>query len=388
MEAAAAGLGAGMHPRISIKGGRFTLIDAGGVKYPWPHLTLPIVVVGANPNPSKVYYEGNYDPDVTTPPTCYSDNGAAPSKDATKKMARTCAECTLGAWGSSTSEMTGKSTKACNDKKKLAVIVVGDTAELVYELQIPPMSLKVWAKYCGFVGSNTVPDGSRKCDLSDIVTNVSFDPEQTFVLQFDAGAWLDMVGADGQIYNNSAPDGGAAIAARIDDIWDSEMWQEIVGFKDQPWTGALPAPEARPQVTHQPAQTLAAPAGYGGPQGAPVQQPRQVFPNHSVAPALKPETVQEPKTPSRRGGVRAGAGRKPVQEVLPPEQQEEQRDIPKFLDRRPPADNAAAGAPAVQATAAGGPAPGGVVAPFVKPGAPPTGIGAALKNAFSLSTKR
>src|SRR5882724_3649550 len=127
---ATADLGAGMHPRVSIKGGRFTLIDAGGTKYPWPTLALPVIIVGANPKKSKVYFENGYDPDSALPPTCFSDNGVAPSINATRKMARTCAECELGAWGSDTSPLTGKATKACNDKKKLAVIVIGDQAQL------------------------------------------------------------------------------------------------------------------------------------------------------------------------------------------------------------------------------------------------------------------
>ncbi len=39
-QAMSAGLGPGMHPRISIKGSRFTLIDAGGTKFPWQQLIL------------------------------------------------------------------------------------------------------------------------------------------------------------------------------------------------------------------------------------------------------------------------------------------------------------------------------------------------------------
>lgn len=391
---AMADLGPGMHPRISIKGGRFTLIDAGGIKYPWPRLDLPVIVVGANPNKSKVYYEGKFDPDTTMPPTCYSDNGTAPSAQAQQKMARTCAECELGGWGSDTSEISGKPTKACNDRKKVAVIVVGDTANLVYEMQIPPASLKLWTKYCGFVGSNTTPDGNRKADLSDLVTSITFDDNHPFVLNFKECAWLDQVDGHGQIHANGAPDGGAWIASWIDDIWDSEMWQDLVGFKDQPWSGALPAPSpvqalpaGQPQATPARLQgsVAPAPAGYAGPPGVQATPTQRVFPA-AVAPECKPEPVQ---VPSRRGGARAGAGRKPaaVQEVLPPEtaQQaaETPREVPAFLQHGRPAETAAA--PVGDSSNGAKPA---TVAPFARPDPPPSGIAGAISAAFSLATKR
>lgn len=390
---AMADLGPGMHPRISIKGGRFTLIDAGGIKYPWPRLDLPVIVVGANPNKSKVYYEGKYDPNgADVPPTCWSDNGVAPSTQASQKMARTCNECELGAWGSDTSEISGKQTKACNDRKKIAVVVVGDTAQLVYELQIPPASLKLWAKYCGFVGSNTTPDGNRKADLSDLVTSVSFDPDHPFVLNFKEVAWLDSVGADGQLYNGTAPDGGAGVAAWIDEIWDSEMWQDLVGFKDQPWSGALPAPQPQATLEHQPhggalqrGSVAPAPAGYGGPPGQQAAPPARMF---APTPAAPP--VQEPAIPARtgRGGARQGAGRKAKepesqQTVIPPAAQEPAQEMPAFLDRRsegPTARAAESVGDSAERTA--------TVAPFARPAAPPSGIAGAIASAFSLATKR
>jgi hypothetical protein len=422
-----ADLGPGMHPRISIKGGRFTLIDAGGTKYPWPNLTLPVIVVGANPKKSKVYYDGPYDPEGTTPPTCFSDNGIAPSMNATRKMARTCAECELGAWGSDVSQMTGKPTKACDDKKKLAVIVIGDTAQLTYELQIPPATLKNLNKYAAFVGSNSTPDGSRKADVCDIVTNISFMPDQVGILDFAAAAWIDSVGPDGLLCQGPSPDDGAAIAARIDAIWDSGVIDELVGLNDKPWGGppalAAPAPQSymeaianqsQPQGALMRGSTPVPVTGpYAGPAGVPATRPQQAFPTPVHAQELAAQgssrdlmafdrqvPVQEQPQASGRGGARAGAGRKPrtvapapSQALQPqgspatlhaPGQQaqvfpgapELDSGIPPFL-RRP-----AANEPAPQAAH---PAAGG---PFGTPQPPPSGIQEAVSAAFNLSTKR
>lgn len=319
-------LGAGMHPRISIKGGRFALIDAGNTRYPWPHLTLPVVILGANPNKSKVYYSGAYDPSGETdvPPTCFSDNGVAPSMNANQKMARTCAECELGAWGSKYSDFSGKQTKACNDRKKLAVIVVGDTTELVYELQVPPATLKNLNKYANFVGTNTTPDGSRKADLSDIVTELAFDTDSPFVLTFNSIAWLDQIGPDGQLYNETAVDGGAAIAARIDAICASDVIDNLVGLKDIPWSGPaqLPGPASVQQLEAPQPLPIGAPrqeavAGpFAGPPGAQPSAPARAFPGAAAQPQrplqqLLPPQQQAPAPATTRGGPRKGAGRPP-----------------------------------------------------------------------------
>ena len=419
--AATANLGPGMHPRISIKGGRFTLIDAGGTKHPWPSLSLPVIIVGANPEKSKVYYANGYDPDSNEPPTCYSDNGIGPSMNASIKQARTCAECEHGMWGSSTSEMTGKPSKSCNDKKKLAVIVIGDPAGHAYEFQIPPATLKNLNKYSTYVESFTTPDGARKADLTDLVTYISFVADQTGVLEFKEAGWIDQVGPDGVLYASTAVDGGAAIAAKLDALWDetSHVIDDLVGLNDRPWqpAAAVAPPPAQAYLEQQPhggqlqrgsvapAQPITGP--YAGPVGAQPVQPRQAF-------AAQPAQLQPgagatgvagapPPAPSKRGGARPGAGRKPqtqlaspqqplTGEVLPPHQPAPMQapqptpafapgpaagveaDIPSFLRRgAAPAGPVPAAAPAANH--------GMTAAP-----APPQGMQAALDAAFSLGT--
>lgn len=389
------GLGAGSHPRISIKGSRFTLVDAGGTRYPWPALVLPVVIIGANPKASKIFYASAYDPDAGEPPTCFSDNGVAPSVNAGEPQARTCAECQWFGWGSATSQMTGKKTKACSDKKKLAVVVPGDTTHLAYELQVPPASLKSLNAYAGMVGSMTIPDGSRRADLSDVVTLVSFvvDGGAVGLLEFQNWGWIDSVGPDHQLtYDQqgrplASPDGGETFGAFIDDLWGGTTVDTLVNLNDKPWhgagqVGAAPAPA---QVTHNPspAQHIPPPAAnrpplvaappFAPPAGAQPQQPVQAVPA------------------TQRGGARTAAPRKPklaaapAASVAPPGAPP---FVPPMAAAVPPAERVDDGLaiPAFlqrNATPAG---PGNGGAPLQDAAAPPANIQTAINQAFNLRT--
>jgi hypothetical protein len=406
-ESAISELGAIAHPRLSIKGGRFTLIDAGGTKYPWPQVAVPVVFVGANPHKSKLYFGRSFDDDDPSPPICYSDNGIAASINAQKKMARTCAECELGAWNSGDiNEKTGRQGKACTDKKKLALVVIGDDAQHVYEMQVPPASLKHWAKYVNYVTSFTVPDGSRKADICDLVTLMSFDPDEPFVLAFKEAAWIDQVGPDGRLLPGTSPDGGAAFAARLDAIWQSTVVEELVGLNDVPWTPPAPqlgAPptaylEQQPQGGALQRGSTPATGAFAGPPGAAAAQPQRAF-------VPQPTPQQLPVKVENRGGAGRGQGRKPKppQEVanppfangptqtsmfntLTPAQQERPTPQPPAAHAPPASNDPGAIPPFLQRTPQP-PAPqqahGMADAPL------PTGtVQAAIDAAFSLNTKR
>jgi hypothetical protein len=436
---ARANLGAGAHPRISIAGGSFALVDGAGTRYQAPIVlrqnipTLQVIIVNANENMSKVYFEGEYDPDQGTPPTCFSDNGVGPSKNASVKQARTCAECPMNEWGSATSRLTGKGIKACNDKKKLAVLVVGDASGLVYELQIPPASLKVLGKYSSDIGSYTAPGTDRPADLSDMVTGLQFVPGQTGQLQFVPLAFLDAVNVDEQGASwidydarnapQPAQDGGWAVAQRIDAAWDSGQADEVVGNKDVAYTGAIAAPVQHAQAYLEPQ-----------PQGGALQRgshPQQVAPSVQHAPATpwSGQPGQQPATPVRafqppptpadkgrndgwtaggsptqeettskrgRGGPRAGAGR-PPKAVAGPQEVQQPAAVPFPTGQRPVAnagavpggddDGAVAEAPAFlnRATTAGAPVTNGNFG-MQEAGKPAVGVMDAVRAAMGLKT--
>jgi hypothetical protein len=444
-EQARAGLQAPAHPRISIRGGSFTLVDAGGEEYPAPVMMHPskrvpmmlAVIVGANGNKSKMYYPREWHPDSNEPPVCFSDNGIGPSSAAQSPQAVTCAECFFGKWGSAKSRLTGRDTKACSDRKKLAVMVVGDQTGLTYELQVPPASLGYLSDYSDRLAGRQLPGGDREPDLPDAVTMINFEPGQTGILEFEQIAWIDSVGITPQGVSflnfdangiQPAPDGGWGIAQRMQQIWESGMVEAVVGARDKPWqpgagtnVAALPgmqyAPAALPAATAAPQQALPAhapgaqypqavphPQGpYAPPPGMPPSQPVAAFtaplppsslphapPGMTTGAAPAPMPVSPP-VPSRRGGARAGAGRK-KQEQLPapvgnvvqhPAMQQSAPPAPPFLFAAPD--------PAVQTNPNPAPASGapGNGAGFGMTGAPPPppGLEAAMAKAFELKTE-
>jgi hypothetical protein len=424
--AATAEIGGIAHPRLSIKANRFTRVDAAGMKYPWPHLYIDVVFIDFNRHVSKIYFEGAFDPSAVEfpPPTCFSDNGVAPSRNSAKPQSRTCAECPHNVWGSDENELTGAQRKACNDKKKAAVFIVNDDTQLAYELQIPPKSLKALRVYSNMIKTYDTPDKSRKADLDDVVTRVTFVADKNGELEFAAVGWISMIqpdgrmlydrNAQGQVFPLTSPDGGMAFAQRVDEAIDEDEQGEpqgitstIVGRRDQPWQGPL-------QVTQgQSAQPLAALQHTPGlQQGAPAPaQPQQQIP------------APTPPPTSRRGGARQGAGR-PKTVVQSPqaafrEELTQQAPSPANvvpMARQPaqpdflqtPAPPAAAAPPQQEIIPPGQPLPVGDcmgIPDFLKrqadPAAQPTGFGMqnpapvtdkalddALATAFSLNTNR
>jgi len=383
---ALANLGPAMHPRISILGGAFTLLDGGGNKYPAPLKivgNMPMmlaVIIGANPQKSQVYFEGKYDPEQGAPPTCFSDNGVAPSSRAQSPQSATCGECQWSRWGSAVSQITGKGIPACSSKKKLALMVIDDTSGLAYEMQIPPASLQNLAAYGAEIAQYSTPDGARKADVSDFVTALHFVAGKTGELNFKPFAWLDSVSriegtqgfsvaldAQGQPLPSS--DGGQAIGMAIDEAWEKEVVHELVGMKDIPWTPVrLPAPVAGQGQLQSP---------YSPPVGVRPATPAPLFTTPALQhPAMAPVEQQgqeQTRRPRRVAPPATNVVQHPAAQV--PAGQAE--TVPPFL--RPRANTAASEILADKQ----GPGPNFGMAPA---GPPPTGLKAAVDAAFSLKT--
>ena len=175
--AATQGIGASVPPHVSIADNAFTLVDAAGNerRVGYLHegeLSIDIVVVYANPHVSKIFYDRPYDREDAGPPDCFSDNGEAPSIAASSPQAQLCQTCPRNIWGSATSKMSGKQTKACQDSKKIGVLVPGFGGEMVFLFKIPPASLKGFSAYVRKISAWDL--GPRKADPSDIVTRVAF----------------------------------------------------------------------------------------------------------------------------------------------------------------------------------------------------------------------
>ena len=317
--------GPGMHPRVSILGSQFTLIDEAGTPYNAPcilrnqKMALLAIIIGSNPKRSRIFYERDYDPVNPGPPDCYSDNGIAPSVSASDPQARTCLECEWSKWGSDISAITGKKIKACSEKRKIAMLIVGDSTQRVYELQVPPKSLKNMGKFASLCSQHSPPGESRKGDVSDYITAISFASGQVGVLEFEPFSWISsayrdgngtiMVTLDPRGAALDAPDGGEAVGAMIDDIWDGDTLPTLLGLTDQPWTpphanvmlpGMKGATEPVPHsIAHQPAQAPGTAPFAGSPFEAPAgRAPAQAaspFQNPNPAPAADSRAQTPPQ---------------------------------------------------------------------------------------------
>lgn len=128
--------GGGGGKRLSIKGGKFRLFVDGEQVSVSKSDTMNIVVVNAA-SISRTYYEGDYDPNNTAAPTCWSADSKAPSPDvpAEQKKASRCADCPMNVKGSG-----ANNGRACRFNQRLAITLEGKPDE-VYQLQLPATSI-------------------------------------------------------------------------------------------------------------------------------------------------------------------------------------------------------------------------------------------------------
>ena len=181
---AAEGIGGSLPPHISIRGNRFTLVDAAGNKKQVDELFLDGCFVDVSDVMCKQFYENpDWTPDSNDPPTCWSANGIAPSRDASTPQAATCAVCDWNVRGSAHSKVSGKAVKACRDEK-WAAFAPAKFPGMLFQLKVTPGSFKAWSAYVKkFEGQST--------DLSDVVTRVTFAPDTNGQLLFEATSYID-----------------------------------------------------------------------------------------------------------------------------------------------------------------------------------------------------
>jgi len=167
-------VGNGGFPVLSIKGKTFTIIkdqvkttitrELDGEKV--AAAALEVVIVAANPNLSKVWYQGGYEEGASGKPDCFSNDSIAPDSQVETPQAKKCAVCPKNVWGSGSN---GKG-KACSDNRRIAIAAPNQLNEPML-LRVPPASLKPLAEY------------GRKLDnrgttFDAVITKVKFDMEE------------------------------------------------------------------------------------------------------------------------------------------------------------------------------------------------------------------
>lgn len=273
------GLGGTAPPRLSLDNDRFTFIDSAGEKTPHTTFTLKVIIIGVNPHgPSKMFWGRSYNKDSNSDerPLCWSDNGIGPSQLCIEPQNITCRDCEFNKWGSAVSNMTGKGIKACQDRKKLAVIIPEHNSKTVWLLNVPPGSFSNLAAYVKTLASHSM--NGRQVQLFDIVTELSMSDKE---LQFK-------------------PVGEVTTQAQeqILDLWKAGTVKEIVGANDQPIKALLTAPKKTEAIEFKAAASLPAEPRQQAPREAQQDAPAKRGPGRPRKLADEPEDASRGEAPT------------------------------------------------------------------------------------------
>jgi len=120
--------------RISLKGGKFRNLVNGDQVSVSNNDTLNVVIIDAAPV-SRTFYDGEYNPEVVTAPTCWSSDTDKPDDNVDAPQAGRCADCEQNVKGSGKGE-----SRACRYSQKIAVSLEEDM-DNVYQMQLPATSI-------------------------------------------------------------------------------------------------------------------------------------------------------------------------------------------------------------------------------------------------------
>jgi hypothetical protein len=170
------------YPRISIRAGRYRLVHDGVEQV--VGITLPVVIVGANPHTAKLYYSKPFDPAVTDQrPDCFSNDGIVPDPSIMNPVSPNCAQCSHNVLGSKLTP-SGAKSKLCADQKNLAVVPAVDPTTL-YALSIPVSAMKGMREYMQDLNNF----GFR---VEECVTELGFDDTTSYPrITFRRAGFLD-----------------------------------------------------------------------------------------------------------------------------------------------------------------------------------------------------
>lgn len=149
---------------ISIKGGKFKL---GGTKIGLDGKGEELDCVVIAWCFEKSYYDTPFSEDEKSSPACaaigYDEDEMIPFEKSANKQCDNCTDCWANEWESAD---TGKG-KACNDRRRLALVVAGkdDSMELKI-LGIPPTSLKNWKAYVNELENLGIHPMQAACNIS------------------------------------------------------------------------------------------------------------------------------------------------------------------------------------------------------------------------------
>lgn len=157
-------------PRISIRAGRFRLVE-GGVETT-VGTTLDAIIVGVNPRVSKVFYGRAFDSSSDNQrPDCYSNDGLRPDVSVEAPVNASCANCPHNVLGSKILP-SGAKSKMCADQRHLAIVPAADPQK-VYSLTVPVSAMRALREYFTELANyNIGPE--------EAITELGFDDQASY----------------------------------------------------------------------------------------------------------------------------------------------------------------------------------------------------------------
>jgi hypothetical protein len=243
-----------------------------------PLSVMRVVILDAAQNRGRTYYEGAYDPDNVSLPTCWSDDGKYPDASIENPQHHNCAECPLAAKGSKITEQ-GKQVAACSQHRMLAVVPAGriDSTPLRlkiavtsdFDKQSPDEQAKGWyafSNYTDFLLSRGIQHTAQ------VVTKIKFDQSVAYPkLFFSPDRWLDaneveqvkpLLGSPevtnllGNFFTPNGTDGAPKQGAS-----SAPAEEKPAQAAEKPAQDPKPAPDPKPaQAAEKPAQAAETPA--------------------------------------------------------------------------------------------------------------------------------
>lgn len=180
--------------RVVHKGTEHALTTPDGDPIP----SVRVIILKANKNLSKIYYEKSYKEGDNDSPDCYSMNGESPDPSVKKPQSKKCSTCPQAAWGSRVSD-EGKELKACQDSRRLVVVPSNDIAN---EQLGGPMLLRVPAASLGNLVS--YDDMLRQANAAyfGVATKISFELDAAYPklkFEYDRASTERLTDADGEL---------------------------------------------------------------------------------------------------------------------------------------------------------------------------------------------
>jgi len=134
---------------------------------------LDVVIVNASPYVHRMYYAGEYKPEIKLPPACWTSDSIKPDAEVEEPQHATCIECPQNIKGSGPN-----GTKACRFSRRIAVVRADDLNGDVFQVTLPSQSIfgngtaerRPLHEYTDYVRANNQ-------NLMSVVSRMSFDPD-------------------------------------------------------------------------------------------------------------------------------------------------------------------------------------------------------------------